>query len=326
MAAVLQLEPRYARPRRPTGPSTPAASASRAALTGPIGSPIVSHRPRPARRHQRAVYRRRRVLAALVGLGLVLTVARAGAALGGSSLATPERLPHVQTRGRRSRATRCGRSRGASRPATTSAPDRRRDGAGARHDHDRAGRADHRSRRPEPSGARHGVEQRDACERITVVACAVRTAGRTTTRSSTRACREEAVAIRRRRECLACGRRFTTYERVEEAPLLVAQARRRDRAVRPRPSCAPGIERSATRPARRRDASTSWSPTSKRSCGRSAARSPSDRVGMAVLERLRALDHVAYLRFASVYKGFEDLADFEREVGELQKTTEPKQR
>ena len=53
-------------------------------------------RPRPARRNQRAVYRRRRVLAALVGLGLVLTIARAGAALGGSSLATAERLPHVQ--------------------------------------------------------------------------------------------------------------------------------------------------------------------------------------------------------------------------------------
>ena len=53
---------------------------------------------------------------------------------------------------------------------------------------------------------------------------------------------------------------------------------------------------------------------------------PTDRVGMAVLERLRALDPVAYLRFASVYKGFEDLADFEREVGELQKTTEPKLR
>ena len=53
---------------------------------------------------------------------------------------------------------------------------------------------------------------------------------------------------------------------------------------------------------------------------------PSDKVGMAVLERLRALDHVAYLRFASVYKGFENASDFEREVGELQKTTEPKQR
>ena len=65
----------------------------------------------------------------------------------------------------------------------------------------------------------------------------------------------------------------------------------------------------------------------------------SEEVGMAVLERLRALDPVAYLRFASVYKGFEELADFEREVGELQrdlrgaiwaaslqKTTEPKGR
>ena len=41
---------------------------------------------------------------------------------------------------------------------------------------------------------------------------------------------------------------------------------------------------------------------------------------------VRSLDHVVYLRFASVYKGFEDLADFEREVGELQKTTAPKRR
>jgi transcriptional repressor NrdR len=47
---------------------------------------------------------------------------------------------------------------------------------------------------------------------------------------------------------------------------------------------------------------------------------------MAVLERLRALDDVAYLRFASVYKGFEDIGDFEREVTELQKQTEPKRR
>ena len=49
-------------------------------------------------------------------------------------------------------------------------------------------------------------------------------------------------------------------------------------------------------------------------------------VGLAILGPLRLLDEVAYLRFASVYKGFEDLADFEREVGELQKTTAPKQR
>ena len=53
--------------------------------------------PRPARRPARAVFRRRRLFAALAGLGLVLTAARAGAALEGSSLASPERLPHVRT-------------------------------------------------------------------------------------------------------------------------------------------------------------------------------------------------------------------------------------
>jgi transcriptional repressor NrdR len=52
----------------------------------------------------------------------------------------------------------------------------------------------------------------------------------------------------------------------------------------------------------------------------------SDRLGVAVLERLRVLDEVSYLRFASVYKGFEAAADFEREVGELRKTTAPKRR
>lgn len=50
----------------------------------------------------------------------------------------------------------------------------------------------------------------------------------------------------------------------------------------------------------------------------------SQQIGVAVLERLRSLDQVAYLRFASVYKGFEDAGDFEREVGLLTKSTEPK--
>ena len=53
---------------------------------------------------------------------------------------------------------------------------------------------------------------------------------------------------------------------------------------------------------------------------------PSEAIGLAVLERLKALDPIAYLRFASVYKGFEDIEDFEREVVMLQKTTAPKPR
>ena len=88
MAAVLQLEPRFGDDLG----YVPAQPIRRLRLIEPNRQP----RPRPARRNQRAVYRRRRVLAALVGLGLVLTIARAGSALGGLTLATPERLPHVQ--------------------------------------------------------------------------------------------------------------------------------------------------------------------------------------------------------------------------------------
>src|SRR6185295_1323051 len=52
----------------------------------------------------------------------------------------------------------------------------------------------------------------------------------------------------------------------------------------------------------------------------------SESIGLAVLERLRVLDPVSYVRFASVYKGFDDVGDFEREVVELQKSTAPKRR
>lgn len=135
---------------------------------------------------------------------------------------------------------------------------------------------------------------------------------------------DDAAAVRRRRECLACGRRFTTYERVEDVPLLV---RKRSGPAEPfdRAKLRAGLERAATG---RLDDPTVEAIVAEieeelRAAGSEVA---SDRVGMAVLERLRGLDHVAYLRFASVYKGFEDLADFEREVGELQKLTAPKRR
>jgi transcriptional repressor NrdR len=135
---------------------------------------------------------------------------------------------------------------------------------------------------------------------------------------------EDAIAIRRRRECLACGGRYTTYERVEEATVVV---RKRGGLTEPfdRAKLRAGIERAATG---RLDAATTDTIVTEveeelRALGGEVG---SDRVGVAVLEQLRRLDPVAYLRFASVYKGFEDLADFEREVGELQKTTAPKLR
>ncbi|MGH9088272.1 MAG: transcriptional regulator NrdR [Acidimicrobiales bacterium] len=136
---------------------------------------------------------------------------------------------------------------------------------------------------------------------------------------------DEGAAIRRRRECLNCGRRFTTFERVDEVPLwvvkrsgqrepfdrakLVAGARA---ACKNRPVTEEMLEAMAGRV---EDVlrSTPSEPTSQQ-------------IGVAVLEQLKDLDDVAYLRFASVYKGFEDVSDFQREVGLLIKTTEPKQR
>ena len=135
---------------------------------------------------------------------------------------------------------------------------------------------------------------------------------------------EDGAAIRRRRECLACGRRFTTYERLDEHGLVV---RKRDDTREPfdRDKLRDGLERAASgrlEPAAL-DALATGIEEQLRAEGGEIG---SDRIGVTVLEQLRGLDHVAYLRFASVYKGFEDLADFEREVVELQKTTEPKRR
>lgn len=128
---------------------------------------------------------------------------------------------------------------------------------------------------------------------------------------------EEGAAIRRRRECLTCARRYTTYERVEELPLVVVK-RSGVREPFDRAKLLSGIERAAHGRLDDHAIVTLVGELEEelRALGPELA---TDQIGLAVLERLRALDPVAYLRFASVYKGFEDLADFEREVTELQK-------
>lgn len=136
---------------------------------------------------------------------------------------------------------------------------------------------------------------------------------------------DDGTAIRRRRECATCGRRFTTFERIEEAPLMVAK-RSGDREPFERSKVVAGV-RAATknRPvsSEAMDALAGEVEEAMRLLGPEPT---SQQIGVAVLERLRRLDEVAYLRFASVYKGFEDVGDFEREVGLLSKATEPKRR
>ena len=136
---------------------------------------------------------------------------------------------------------------------------------------------------------------------------------------------EDGAAIRRRRECLSCNRRYTTYERLEEAPLWVLK---RGGAREPfdRAKLVAGV-RAATknRPVTEEQLDELAGQVEDALRGEGAELT-SEQIGRAVLERLRDLDEVAYLRFASVYKGFEDVGDFEREVGLLTKTTEPKRR
>jgi transcriptional repressor NrdR len=136
---------------------------------------------------------------------------------------------------------------------------------------------------------------------------------------------DESAAVRRRRECLACGRRFTTHERVVELPLMVVK---RSGLKEPfeRSKLADGIGRAVAGGAIPPEMVEGFVASIEEDARASGPEVTSDVLGVAVLERLRPIDEVSYLRFASVYKGFGDAADFEREVVELRKTTEPKRR
>jgi transcriptional repressor NrdR len=135
---------------------------------------------------------------------------------------------------------------------------------------------------------------------------------------------EEGAAVRRRRECRACGQRFSTYERAEHSALSV---RKRNGVVEPYAPAkvAAGIAKA-----------TKNLPVDPEDVRRSAARVeahlralgqrevPSEAVGAEVLAVLRGLNPVAYMRFASVYKGFTSPDDFREELANLEKDAPPK--
>ncbi len=128
---------------------------------------------------------------------------------------------------------------------------------------------------------------------------------------------ENGMAIRRRRECPECGFRFTTYERWEEPPLMVVKKDgRRERfdrnkllsgilkAVEKRPVSSEAIERII-------------SNIESQIADRVEREVPSKIIGELVMEHLKQLDHVAYVRFASVYRSFREIDDFIREIEQL---------
>jgi transcriptional repressor NrdR len=125
------------------------------------------------------------------------------------------------------------------------------------------------------------------------------------------------ATIRRRRECGACGIRFTTYERIEAARLVVVKS---DGARQEfdRDKLAAGLRKALTRRPVADDAperAADEIEVELRATGLTEV--PSSRIGQLAMEKLRALDQIAYIRFASVYQSFEDLEDLKREVDAL---------
>lgn len=128
---------------------------------------------------------------------------------------------------------------------------------------------------------------------------------------------DETATIRRRRECGQCGFRFTTYERIEAARLVVVKSDGR-REEFDREKLASGLRKALTRRPVGDDAAERAADEIEVELRASGlAEVPSSRIGSLAMERLRAIDQIAYIRFASVYQSFEDLEDLKREVDSL---------
>ena len=133
----------------------------------------------------------------------------------------------------------------------------------------------------------------------------------------------DGLAIRRRRSCPTCTHRFTTYERMEEVPLVVVKGHGGREPFERGKIIAGVAAASKGRPVTRTDIEA-LADRVEDHARLHGPEVPSAEVGRAVLEELRCLDEVAYVRFASVYKDFDDAADFQRELRLLTKDTEPK--
>lgn len=128
-------------------------------------------------------------------------------------------------------------------------------------------------------------------------------------------------SIRRRRECLACGYRFTSYERIDEKPFMVIK-----RDERRQPFDRNKLEKGIERALEKRPVSTYMIEQLSNDIedlavtkGREAREISTAEIGELVLEKLYAIDKVAYIRFASVYRHFENLDEFITEVKNIEK-------
>jgi transcriptional repressor NrdR len=133
----------------------------------------------------------------------------------------------------------------------------------------------------------------------------------------------DGAMIKRRRECKLCGRRFTTFEQVEEIVLYVIKKSGK-REPFDRKKILNGLKLACTgRPVSQEALEEMAADIERMLFNRMEREIPSAEVGELVMERLRTLDHVAFVRFASVYKQFEDATQFREIVNMLRKKAKP---
>jgi transcriptional repressor NrdR len=130
---------------------------------------------------------------------------------------------------------------------------------------------------------------------------------------------DDGATVRRRRECVSCGRRFTSYERPEEPRLYVIKKDGR-REPFDRVKIMAGISKACEkRPVPRETIEAIVQDIERQARDKLLPEIPTSFIGDLVMRRLRELDDIAYVRFASVYKNFRDVESFVQEVQQLSK-------
>ena len=133
---------------------------------------------------------------------------------------------------------------------------------------------------------------------------------------------EDGWAIRRRRECMSCGKRFTTYEKMENPMILVVKKDGRREAFSTKKIRRGLIKACEKRPIAARDMDKIVSDVEKKVFNSLDQEITSTQIGEMIMDRLKDLDQVAYVRFASVYRQFGDINTFMNELTQLLKKDE----
>jgi len=128
---------------------------------------------------------------------------------------------------------------------------------------------------------------------------------------------QDGNVIRRRRECIKCGRRFTTYERLEEIPLVVIKKDGRREFFEPQKVRTGILKACEKRPVSLEVINNLVGEIEAELRSRMDKEISSREIGEMIVERLRELDEVAYVRFASVYRQFKDVESFGEEIKRL---------